>query len=186
LAVAALAFWLFLWSMLAVFLLGGVLLDVGPATPPDSGPLTWIGGLALWSVAGILVARLLYCFMRPPRPECLIFGTEALCHDPGSFTYSDWTTPQVETTRFWRSEPMLTIPRAAITGVRLETTSNRQRLVVDIHSGARQIEIGRFLSGRDRWWLAEVLRAWVSPRTTLAIPPETPSTPPQQHRFSDN
>jgi hypothetical protein len=179
-AISVLTIWLFLWSALVAFIV------LGPGTPREFGPLAWIGCFALWSIAGMIVARLLYCFLRPPKPERLVFTADVLLHDPGSFTYSDWASPHAETTRFWRSEPVMAIRRSTITGVRVETAAERQRLLIDINSGARQIEIGRFLNGRDRWWLAEVLRAWACAPTPSDLPSLPRPLRPSIYRFSNN
>ena len=166
-AAAFIGFWLCGWAageVFAIAFLAGLL----PGPGGVGGGVGWFGTLFLvgwlgaWTVGGLAAFYAFISLIRKPRPESIVFGINALRHDPGtsSIRYSRKGYPNTASdASCWRARKAREIPWGEITDIHLERVGERQRLALDY--GMDRIEIGRDLREPEREWLAQTLRALV-------------------------
>jgi hypothetical protein len=163
-----LTIWLAGWAVFAVFAVARVIRDVQRASTLDRLLLFW---LCIWLVAGGFISYVWWRLIAPAKPEVLILGGRELRHRAGTprsgFSFATCSL-KVASKQFSRFRSQLRRPtetaadKSAVGKPLLEPVGEHQRLTVDI--GADRIEIGEFLRGPEREWLAQVLQLWFAER----------------------
>ena len=109
----------------------------------------------VWTVSEMHLLMIVVNRIRGPRPERVILTDQHLCLVLGT----PWSWKQLRRV-VRRASSEVRVRKQQLAGLRLANTAGQHRLLLD-HGGER-LEIGMYLDGLEREWLADVIWAWAS------------------------
>lgn len=131
-----------------------------------NAPFFLIFWLSAWTLGGGFAVYALYRMLRPPVPETLQLGADAITYDSGipPFRQDFFTANRYAWKSYFPKRTKVTISRQDLRSLRLREADSENRLTVDVSS--TRLDLGRAASEVEREWLYRVL----SERYSLPAP----------------